>query len=268
MTQFNITGPKPDTSHLVRRYWEVRDESTEPEIKEIIPDGYPEIIFHFGDPYRINIDGSWRMQDRNLIAGQIKKHFRLENTGASDMFGIKLQPWAMAMLLSIDSSSLTDNVIPLDPTKHPRLVALASNIAASEHFQDRVNASEEFLLDFIRANPIEPRPEQEIVSEIIRCNGTVELSQLLSDHGVHERSLERYFKKHIGLTPKFYCRIIRFSHILHLAGEEPRDWSAITYAAGFYDQSHFIRNFKEFTGKEPTAYGFNEQTMANFFFER
>ncbi|MDY8135884.1 helix-turn-helix domain-containing protein [Aquimarina sp. 2201CG5-10] len=82
---------------------------------------------------------------------------------------------------------------------------------------------------------------------------------------MNERNLERFFKTYIGLTPKFYSRVIRFSNIFKLIQQEGFNWASIAYLAGFYDQSHFIKNFKEFTGEEPSKYGFEEENMANFF---
>ena len=183
------------------------------------------------------------------------------------MFGIKLQPWVLSTLFDLDASSLTDQVLDLDMEGYSELAALSTVISTMKDFDDKVAAANQYFGNLAEHKSIKQRPELEIIKTVLAENGIVDLKELLSHNGVHERSLERYFKKHVGLSPKFYCRIVRFAHILRLVGEEPRDWSAITHAAGFYDQSHFIRNFKEFTGKEPTAYGFNPDTMANFYFD-
>ncbi|NQY35322.1 MAG: AraC family transcriptional regulator [Alteromonadaceae bacterium] len=79
------------------------------------------------------------------------------------------------------------------------------------------------------------------------------------------RQLERYFKQAIGLPPKLYCRIIRFAYIFKLISTNNSNWSEISTQAGFYDQSHFIKNFKEFTGEEPSKYGFKAENLANLF---
>ncbi len=86
--------------------------------------------------------------------------------------------------------------------------------------------------------------------------------------GLSERQLERLFKKYIGLSPKFYTRIIRFSTIFELIQQEDPGWAGLAYESGFYDQSHFIRNFKAFTGEDPSRYGFDEKNMANFFLKK
>jgi hypothetical protein len=57
--------------------------------EKIIPNSYPEIILHYGDPYKSQINETWKIQNNYLIAGQIKNYFFLENTGVSKIFSIK-----------------------------------------------------------------------------------------------------------------------------------------------------------------------------------
>jgi len=107
--------PCAGLSRIVKSYWSidcVTDETIRNE--KIIPDGYPELIFHYGDPYRSKINGVWEQQAPCLIAGQIRKYFYLESTGVSRMFAIKLQPWALKLCFDVDMDAVTDRVAGLD----------------------------------------------------------------------------------------------------------------------------------------------------------
>ena len=77
-----------------------------PEIQKVIPDGFSEIIVHYGDPYRINLTGTWEQQSQLLFSNQISKHFQLQNSGTSAMIGMKLFPVAGYELFGIDMSAL------------------------------------------------------------------------------------------------------------------------------------------------------------------
>jgi methylphosphotriester-DNA--protein-cysteine methyltransferase len=103
---------------------------------------------------------------------------------------------------------------------------------------------------------------------IFETKGTIAVNELCVAVAVGERQLERAFKKYVGLTPKFYMRIIRFSHIFHAFTTGKDNWAQLGLEAGFYDQSHFIKNFKAFTGEDPSAYFFDDPTMANFFLKK
>jgi AraC-like DNA-binding protein len=96
----------------------------------------------------------------------------------------------------------------------------------------------------------------------------VTMTELSEAAGVGERQLENLFKKFVGLSPKFFARIIRFNYIFRLAESHGDNWTRLAYEAAYYDQSHFIRNFKKFTGESPAAYAFDEENMANFFLKK
>ena len=73
--------------------------------------------------------------------------------------------------------------------------------------------------------------------------------------GYSRKQLINRFRQHIGLPPKLAARVIRFSHAVRLLQEsEERNWMDIAFDAGYYDQSHLIRDFLEFTGSTPTEY--------------
>jgi transcriptional regulator GlxA family with amidase domain len=96
----------------------------------------------------------------------------------------------------------------------------------------------------------------------------ITVAEITAIAGVGERHLERLFKQYIGLSPKFFTRIIRFSTIFQLIEQQDPSWAGLAYETGYFDQSHFIRNFKAFTGEDPSRYGFDEKNMANFFLKK
>ncbi|MDH7446876.1 helix-turn-helix transcriptional regulator [Aquimarina sp. 2201CG14-23] len=236
--------------------------------EKIIPDGYPEMIFHYEQPYRTNINGDWFEQEMDLIAGQIKNYFYLENTGNTGMFAIKFQPWALKCLFNLDMHTITDKVINIPKNILHSIKPVKNYAVTNTTFDQKVKQIENYLLDFTTSKNIQNSRGQKAVQLIIDQKGKVKLSDVYHQIEISERSFERYFKTHIGLTPKLYSRVIRFSNIFNLLNQEAINWADITYMAGFYDQSHFIKNFKEFTGEEPSAYGFTDENMANFFLKK
>ena len=262
--------PSDELKSLIKSFWQIDSGSdTTISIEKIIPDGYAEYIIHYKDPYKANINGEWYQQEDTLIAGQIRNHFHLQNTGAIGMFGIKLQPWTLKAFFNLDMSKLTDSIIAIDKLNFYELNPIAKIAKSDISFEEKVALVEKWFL-----NNLLPT-KKSIISDgykatqmIISNNGKLTIQEVLKKVGISERSLERYFKTHVGLSPKFYCRIIRFSNIFNLVKSKGFEWSDITYLSGFYDQSHFIKNFKEFTGEEPSKYGFDEKTMANFFLKK
>lgn len=263
---YDLVEPSQELSHIVQSFWMIDSEGDASiHQQKIIPDGYPELIFHYGEPYRINISGEWELQAKELIGGQIRNHFFLENTGESKMFAIKFQPWAIRELFGLEMSSITDKVITIPKTIQEKVVKIKDIAVSTQSFSEKVAEIETW---FRRMEISKFHQNYKAVQYIQKKNGLIQLNELAELCNTTERTLERYFKSYVGLSPKFYSRIIRFSSIFQLVQEEKIDWQDIVYKAGYYDQSHFIKNFKEFTGEDPTRYGFSEQNMANLFLKK
>ena len=262
---YQLVEPSKELSHIIKCIWMIdSEENTSIHQQKILPDGYPEMIFHYGDLHRVNISGNWETQSTDLIAGQIRNHFFLENTGVSRMFAIKFQPWALKELFGLEMSEITDKVIAIPDAIQETIVTIKNIAVSNQNFSEKVTQIEAWLSN---QKLSDFNPFNQAVQYIQSKKGIIDLTELAELCSTSERTLERYFKSYIGLSPKFYSRIIRFSSIFELIQEEEIDWQDIVYRAGYYDQSHFIKNFQEFTGEDPSKYGFSEQNMANFFFK-
>jgi transcriptional regulator GlxA family with amidase domain len=88
---------------------------------------------------------------------------------------------------------------------------------------------------------------------ILASGGQISADQLAQCAGLTTRQLERRFQVYVGVSPKFLCRIVRFRAIFdRLQSSTP--WSSIAIDCGFVDQSHLIRDFKQFAGQSPTVF--------------
>lgn len=266
---FKREQPSQELKPYIREYWVVEDESTVPLRQKIIPDGYCEIIFHYGDPYRIKLHDKWEIQSRMLFAGQISNHFYLENSGASGIIGIKLQPAAFYSLSGNDMTTFTDRVVDIRSIMSEKFINPAFDLINGKlDLAERIRLAEIWLTELFRQPLHNVVKVQEALNIIFEQNGIVDIEEIAGQLKQSRRHLEREFKKIVGLTPKFFSRIIRFNYIFQLMKERDSSWIGIALDSGHFDQSHFIKNFKEFTGEEPSKYGFNKSNLANFFLNK
>jgi AraC-like DNA-binding protein len=265
--EYQRLAPAPPLAPVVDCYWIVRGDDPEPTQQKIIPDGYPEIIFHLADPYRMQLSGPWQTQTADLLAGQLTHHFFLENTGRSHIIGIKWQPTALAHLWRVPMHRFTNRVADLHKAIPLQWLPLRQALLSAPNDPARIEHIEKFLLAHL---PLEPADllSQHAVDILRAARGAMAIRALATQLGVSERHLEQRFKHEVGLTPKQFARIVRFNAIFELMKVGKPDWMELVEGAGFYDQSHFIRNFRAFTGEEPSAYGFGAATLANFFLQR
>lgn len=96
-------------------------------------------------------------------------------------------------------------------------------------------------------------PIDKALNELVRFQGLMPITQVADNACLSLRQFERKCKERLGFSPKVYARLIRFSHAYRLfeRSENP-NWSEIAYTAGYYDQMHFIKDFKDFAGITPT----------------
>jgi AraC-like DNA-binding protein len=265
---FKKIEPSLELKGLIDCYWVIESEDETPIKQKIIPDGFPELIFHYGDAYRIQIGKNWELQSKALVAGQIKKHFYLENSGRSGVFGIKLMPAALTHLFGLFMNELTDKVVSIEQLNVDPLKSLAAEIKKCQSYKEMISVAENMLQSRAKEIHIKDQVIDKIIASIFNTNGRITISELQKEFFITERQLQRLFQKYIGLSPKFYCRIIRFNYIFQIAKEKKLSWLEVTHFSGYFDQSHFIRDFKEFTGEEPSSYLFDAVDMANFFLRR
>lgn len=260
-------APAPSLQNLVKEYWVFENDDPSTHTQKIVPDGYSEIIVHYGDPYQINLSGTWKSQSKMLFSSQISKFFFLQNTGTSGMIGIKLHPTAFYQLFQVDVSSLTDRVVDLNKILSEDLSDLTSVQNQELPIAQRVKLVESWLLK--QSTQLFPQAKvNQCITDIFNTHGMIDMEQLASNVDLSTRQLERLFKKVVGLTPKFYCRIIRFNYVFEVMKNQNDSWIRTALQSGYFDQSHFIKNFKEFTGEEPSNYGFDEINLANFFLKK
>jgi AraC-like DNA-binding protein len=92
------------------------------------------------------------------------------------------------------------------------------------------------------------------------------IGELASMANMSEKTLQRHMKKVTGVTPKSFGNILRFNSVLKLIdSSEELDWQDILFRSGYYDQAHFIKDFKRFTGLTPTEFMKENETLSKLF---
>lgn len=259
-------APAHGLEHIVECYWMVQSIDPTVHTEKIIPDGFTELIFHLGDPYRIQLDGRWQSQPRQLLAGQITRHFFLENTGVSDIVAVKLRPAALTHLYGLQLSDFTDKVVDLYEVLEEQLSEVGEALGRSVGQEERVAVLDAYFLRL--SLTAKDTAVDRAIDWIFARNGMTTVKDACGIAGVGERQLENLFKRYVGLSPKFFMRILRFNYIFQLIGQNNDSWCGLAYEAAYFDQSHFIRNFRSFTGVSPSEYAFMEENMANFFLRK
>lgn len=262
--------PSEILAPFVKCFWvlEAFGESGLDQKDRILPDGCMELIIHYGDLYRLSNEQGEIVQPRSFVFGQIKSFIELSPTGVSGMIGVRFYPHGASPFLDIPIHELSD--------QSPDLIAifgtagrkLEDRILNSDNTENRIAILEEFLIKRLHASKLKS-PDDLVrfsVQRILKSGGMVKMDQLSSDLNIGHRQFERRFISAVGMNPKLLARIIRFQNVFRLV-EQGRinSLTALSYESGYYDQAHFIRDFKSFAGVNPKLYFSQDPGLATHF---
>ncbi len=223
----------------------------------IVPDGRPELIIHFGAPYaEVDAGGRARVQARALFAGQITRPLKLRASGRAGVLAVRFHADGARAFLGIPMRGTSDARIALDDLWPAEGTRLAQAAAGARDHASRAAIAEQFVAERIAASAHEDDAVvRRSVERIEAARGQVELVELIASAGVGRRQLERRFADAVGIGPALLSAIFRFRSAFDLLEHDTsRPWTEAALAAGYYDQSHFIREFRRFVGCTPSEF--------------
>ena len=237
----------------------------------IVPDGRPELIVHLGEPFdEMDAGGAWRPQPRALFAGQVTRSLLLRAPSGASVIGVRFRPAGARPFLGQSMRFTTDARMPLAAALPGVGRAFARRIAAAGTLSEQVLVAQDFVAAMIAANEHERDAVVEAcVARIEAAAGTVDVDEMAADAGLSRRQLERRFADVVGVGPALLAAIFRFRSVFDLLQRDAaRLWTDAALAAGYYDQSHFIREFRRFVGCTPSEFQRTRAGLAAALVER
>jgi transcriptional regulator GlxA family with amidase domain len=196
----------------------------------------------------------------------MRRYAMIEPTGQVKLFGVRFQPGGAYLFFQFPLSELTDQIIGFDSVCSRATIELVDKIQAARSLRERISIFETALLARLEQRHGDDQLVDAVVKTIIAREGLVSIDRLRRNLGISERQLERKFQTAVGITPKFLCRTLRFQKVFKaVERHQTVNWSFIATECGYYDQAHFIHDFKEFSGQNPTAYFSHDYEISEYF---
>ena len=254
--------PHPDLESLINCYWTLKVPASEDNQKQrIIPDGLIEVAFILGDDIkRYTSDDEFILQPRAMVLGQTMEPFYIEPTGNVDTFAIRFYPYGFANFVAVPIKDLSNKETPLaDLFGEKTSNELEQKIIEAKDVKQRIEIIENFLLNKLSEPAAIDNLVKSTVDMIFSSKGSTPINTILKDNASQRRQLERKFVKLIGISPKQLGKVIRLQAALKmLLNKEAENLTNIAHQSEYYDQAHFIKDFKEFTGVNPKEFLDNE----------
>lgn len=217
------------------------------------------LFVNLGAPVRVRdprTSGAPSVMTGGWFMGVCTRRFVIEYPAQVRMVGVHFKPWGLSPFIDMSASELRDRWVPLDavwPRSLDRILDQVGDVSFPAVTLRVVE--EELRTRLARARSPGLGLVQHIGSRIEAAHGGVLVGSLTDAAGVSGNHLAAQFKTHVGVTPKRVARIYRFARLILSADVGGQvDWSGLAHSAGYFDQAHFSKEFKDFTGHTPSDY--------------
>lgn len=213
------------------------------------------LIFYPHDPVEVeHLPGNKKVQSKDcIIVGRRVNRVNLHLGYQHLIVQVGFQPGGLFRLLGIPMSEFdADESYETASLFDSEVKYVTEQLQETTSFEEMVSIVQNYLLT--KANSLrEKLPIDKALQELIRKGGLVNIDYIASQSCISVRQLERLFQQRIGVPPKYYARLIRFTKAWIMKEDHPdKRWIDITYECGYFDQMHLIHDFKEFTDVSPT----------------
>jgi AraC-like DNA-binding protein len=264
--QYRELRPRSPLGRFVECFWFAEGDGRDAPVQTIVPDGCPELIVHFGEPF-----GRWtgdraELQPRAFVVGELTRALRLQPSARVSTMGVRFRPSGLRAFLGAPLHELTDRTTPLDALWGALGREFESRLHHAPSAATRVSIAEEFLLGRIAAGGGPDLAVEAAVNRLLAERGQTRLPALVTTAGLSERQLERRFRSSVGVSPKVLARLVRFQEVYRRLGEQgPLDGVVIALDCGYFDQAHLLRDFRELTGSSRRLLLGSEGELARHF---
>ena len=227
-------------------------------IERVVPTGHLFLIFELDGIPRQTFDNKTLQPNRTYtkvwISGMHKNYLSISAHQDSEMFVMQFKPFGAYPFLHTPINELNNKVVDAETIFGNDILELREQLFHKASSSEKFELAEQWLLQQYQENKTPPNTLLEIIAKFTN-NPLSEHNTIVETYPKTQKHLISQFKKFCGLTPKVFHRIVRFNEILQLIHTQQKiRWSQIAYQCGYTDQSHFIKEFKEFSGFNPKEF--------------
>ncbi|MFD5892503.1 helix-turn-helix domain-containing protein [Streptomyces sp. NPDC060366] len=221
-------------------------------------------VISLSDPLEVAAgvdDGSPVTRFGSVAGGLMCRSVAIHHDGRQQGVQVSLTPLGARAVYGMPAAVLAHRLVPLDELLGALGVELVDRLRAATTWAARFAALDELLLRAVgrsAGNDRVPRPRPEVAEAwrlLVAARGRVQVGAVAAELGWSRRYLTERFRGEVGLSPKTFARVLRFEQAHELAtAHDPLPWADVATVSGYADQAHLVRDWREFTGRSPTAW--------------
>ena len=235
---------RPPLSRFVDFFW-LAEKYVQPHGAErVLPTGCVDLILSLDD-----------RSDADVVAGARSQSIVIDTSTSLSFIGVRFRPGGAFPFLPLPAGEIEG--LSVDPAAvwGRQIHDLREQLLASRAPEARFRILERFLLDRLHKAREPHRAVRYAIDVIGRTEGAASIGAIVDRTGLTARRFIAAFREEVGLAPKVFCRLARFRRVIEtLRTPGQVDWADVALDCGYFDQSHFIRDFRSFAGVSPSAY--------------
>lgn len=258
---YRVFHPVPALSDVVEYYWYSKIDLTASAMQHYATPLLQGLVFNFKqqpEQHTYN-DKTLTLDKSAYIFGQsLSPRVVNSNEKGVDIVGVKFKPLGITKLTGINMGHLANEIVDAEDIWGNDLKQLCDEMQSAPTLEKTIAVLETFLLQKRLSTNLHYRIDNahNALTLITKHQGNIDVKSLQEQTNTSRKTLERAFMNYLGVHPKIYTRIVRFNAIKNILDHAAFDGNLTTLALdfGFYDSSHFISEFKNFSGTTPHSY--------------
>ncbi|GHN02723.1 AraC family transcriptional regulator [Cytophagales bacterium WSM2-2] len=251
-------NPARALSPYFHSYW-ISRVSADGDLPKVFmpPTGFVTILLSFGSSaIQLRYYGhEWKTCSPATISGQYFNYTELFIPPSYETVGIFIRPGAIYQALGVDMPALTHSVMNAADIFGNDINELVNRLKEFNSDERRIDEVNTYFLKKFKCVKYQTPIVNDSIRLITEAKGNIRVTAVSDYFKCSTRYLEKQFTSSTGISPKYLARVVQFNNTLSILRSEPNiKWPDLIGRSGYYDQSHLIKTFIEFTGKTPLSY--------------
>ena len=264
--------PAEPLAAYVEWFWFFEDLYPPHRREHVLPDGSFELIIDLRDEPRRLFHRSDSARDQIFreawMSGAQSRFITIDALPGSSMIGVHFKPGGASAVLGMPADELRDQVVELDAIWGSDASDLRDRLLVARTPEGKFRILEQSLRVRLGSRASHAMQERRICwarDRFVENGGCSDIASVVGQLGISHKHFIDQFRRQVGLTPKLFCRIQRFQRVLsEVTSRRSVDWADLACSCGYFDQAHFVHDFQEFSGLNPTTYAVAPPEYPNF----
>lgn len=261
--------PPYPLSQFVESFVYYKDYNPIHSVDRFLPDGNVNLVIDMTDQPKFIYDNLSLKEIQSCkkvwFSGIRNKYITIPSGRENEMFVINFHKGKAYPFVNMPLNELTDYVVDGELVMSHEVLTLREVLMELVEVKQKFLYAEQFLLNsYSRRLTINPSVDYS-VNVILTSPQQLSIQHIADKIGFSQKHFIKMFKEQVGVTPKAFLKLIRFQKAIHeIETTQMATWTTIAYECGYYDQAHFINDFKKFSGFTPKQFLNMKRNFTNY----